>query len=580
VVRLAAVMVLFLLAGAVPARAQDSEAPEDAAPYWLPNEPWVMEHWLPYDEGRLHGLLRTSRADLWRYLRNDRRTLTAFASRRGWQPKALARALVAPWRGRVSARRLELLRLRALRTLTQGHLAQHMLFHSLHQRTLPAAAARVFGVRGEAELGRLRRAQLSPLHIAALNARGGGAVERAAAAALRATARRGVRAHAVTERQAALVLVRQLRYLPRWLRRGRMNSRRGRVLMRRSDRADAPVLTTDGRAVAYEAYDVAADARRRAGVFSLTWRELAARAGRRLPVNAHELAVAGGGSVLAYETTSQHAHGHHRFGGPAVVARELGTHREHVLDRAAGAARDDVATYAPSVSHDGIRVSFERAGPIDASTRAYVCDLRAGVTLLASRADGPGGAVPQAPLLGSALSGDGQILAFATRAPNLGAATSGGRQSAIFLRDLHAGRTVVASEGAGDAAAPSISHDGRVVAFVAVADGGARIAVRDMGTGVLTRLGPPRAWAPALSADGRTVAFVAGRHPAVYAADVATGVVERISPLGRWAVEPAISADGRVVAYAADGAGDSRAVYVRDRATGALRRVAGGPEPA
>ena len=567
-------MVLLLLAAAAPARGQDSEAPEDAAPYWLPNEPWVMEHWLPYDERRLHALLRTSRAELWRYLRNDRRTLAAFGSRRGWETEALARALVAPRRGTVTARQFAELRDRALRTLTQGHLAQHMLFHSLHQQTLPLSARRVFGVRDHTELARLRRAQLSPLHIAALNGRGPGATERAATEALRATARRGVRVRAVTARQAELVLARQLRYLPRWLRRGRMNSRRGRVLMRRSDRADAPALSADGRRLAYEAYDVDADARRLAGVFSLTWRDLSARAGRRLPVNAHDPAVAGGGSVLAYETTSQHAHGRHRFGGPAVVARELATHREHVLDRA---ARDDVATYAPSVSHDGAKVAFERAGPADAGTRAYVCDLRTGTTLLASRADGLGGATPDAPLLGSALSADGQILAFATRAPSLGA---DGRRSAIFLRDLHAGRTVLASEGAGDAAAPSISHDGRVVAFVAVHEGATRITVRDMTTGMLTRVGPPRAWTPALSADGRTVAFVAGRRPAVYAADVATGAVERISPVNAWAVKPAISADGRVVAYAADGAGDSRAVYVLDRPTGALRRVAGGPEPA
>jgi WD40-like Beta Propeller Repeat len=564
--RLTVLCVLLLLAGAAPASAQDSDAPEDAAPYWLPNEPWVMEHWLPYDEQRLHALLRTSRAGLWRYLADERRTVAAFARRRGWRPETLARELVEPWRDRVSKRRFEVLRSRALRTLTQGHLAQHLLFHSLHQGTLPAASSRVFGVRDAAEFADLRRAQLSALHIAALNGRGNGVVEHAATAALRATARRGVRAHAVTKRQARLLLARQLRYLPRWLRRAQMNSRRGSVLMRRSDRADAPVLTADGGAIAYEAYDVEADARRRDGVFSVTWRQLAAPAGRRLRVDARQLALAGDGSVLAYEMSSSHAHGRRTFGGPAVVVREMATGRDHILDHA---ARDDSATYAPSVSHDGTRVAFERADLDKASARAYVCDLRTGATVLASRADGPDGAAPSSPVLGSALSGDGRTLAFATR-------PSGSRESAIFLRDLDAGRTIEA--GVGDAGAPSLSYDGGVVAFIAVADGAARVAVRDMGSGTLTRVGPRGAWAPALSADGRTVAFVAGRHPVVYAADVVTGAVERISAPGHWAVEPAISADGRVVAYAADGAGDSRAVYVRDRATTVLRRVAGGPE--
>ena len=27
----------------------DSEAPPGAPPHWLPNETWVMQHWLPYD---------------------------------------------------------------------------------------------------------------------------------------------------------------------------------------------------------------------------------------------------------------------------------------------------------------------------------------------------------------------------------------------------------------------------------------------------------------------------------------------------------------------------------------------------
>ncbi|MDP9293388.1 MAG: hypothetical protein M3O90_03015, partial [Actinomycetota bacterium] len=38
----------------LPAKSQtaslDSDAPPGAPPHWLPNEPWVMQHWLPYDE--------------------------------------------------------------------------------------------------------------------------------------------------------------------------------------------------------------------------------------------------------------------------------------------------------------------------------------------------------------------------------------------------------------------------------------------------------------------------------------------------------------------------------------------------
>src|SRR5688500_13627716 len=76
----------------------DSEAPAGAPPHWLPSEPWVMQHWLPYDERRLYALLEIDRGDIWRWLRDDTRSLADLARLRGWQPEALAAALVAPWR--------------------------------------------------------------------------------------------------------------------------------------------------------------------------------------------------------------------------------------------------------------------------------------------------------------------------------------------------------------------------------------------------------------------------------------------------------------------------------------------------
>src|ERR1700709_2411255 len=77
----------------------DTEAPAGAPPHWLPNETWVMQHWLPYDETRLYPRLGGDRGDVWRWLRDDPRTLAQLAQRHGWEPAALARALVEPWRG-------------------------------------------------------------------------------------------------------------------------------------------------------------------------------------------------------------------------------------------------------------------------------------------------------------------------------------------------------------------------------------------------------------------------------------------------------------------------------------------------
>src|SRR4051794_11430972 len=145
---LATIVVFFSLAA--PASGQvakpqttslDSEAPPGSPPHWLPNETWVMQHWLPYDETRLYALLGVTRGDTWRWLRDDTRNLAGLAALHGYaDPHALARALVAPWQGRLrDPARLALLESRALRTLTQGHLSQHIFFHSLHQNAIPDA---------------------------------------------------------------------------------------------------------------------------------------------------------------------------------------------------------------------------------------------------------------------------------------------------------------------------------------------------------------------------------------------------------------------------------------------------------
>ena len=117
----------------VPARTQttslDSEAPKGAPPHWLPGETWVMMHWLPYDEERLYALLGADRGTIWRQLRDDTRTLAQLAEQRGWEPQALARELVAPWRSQLrDPARLALLERRALLHADPGpHGAAHVL---------------------------------------------------------------------------------------------------------------------------------------------------------------------------------------------------------------------------------------------------------------------------------------------------------------------------------------------------------------------------------------------------------------------------------------------------------------------
>src|SRR4051794_14366999 len=261
------VLSLVFFALAAPASAQttpqttslDSEAPPGSPPHWLPNEPWVMQHWLPYDETRLYSLLGITRGDVWRWLRDDTRNLAGLAALHGWNdPHALARELVAPWHLRDPKRRA-VLESRALRTLTQGHLSQHIFFHSLHQNAIPDAAPKIFGT-STARFRDLRRSELSPLMICRLNGLSRAHAQDAAEQTLRTMEARGVNGQAMPAAQGARLLARQLRQVPRWLSQTRYNGPpplkqpRGSIATA-SNYSNNAVLAADGRALVWEGYE-------------------------------------------------------------------------------------------------------------------------------------------------------------------------------------------------------------------------------------------------------------------------------------------------------------------------------------
>src|SRR4051812_2613656 len=141
-----ALVALALLACAPAAYALDSHAPPGARDSWLPNEDWVLNHWLPYDERALFKALRVrDRNALGRHI-GDTRSLASFARSRGLKPKRLITRLMAPWRGRVSSERYALLYRRAQDTFTQRHLALHMFFHPFHTRMIDDYWLSIFNV--------------------------------------------------------------------------------------------------------------------------------------------------------------------------------------------------------------------------------------------------------------------------------------------------------------------------------------------------------------------------------------------------------------------------------------------------
>jgi hypothetical protein len=209
---------LAMLAVAAPSYAHDSLAPRgsDSHP-WLPHQHWVHSHWLPYDEARLRELLDVDTATVFRWLKDDHRTLADLARRRGVDPRTLARRLLAERRREVPAAAYARLRERTRRMLTQGHLAQHVYFHVFHGPRMVARFRRLLGVR----MRRYRRLRyvrgLSPREIARRHGRDPAKLREHARAALRATAAEGVERGATSRRQADAMLARQERVLSCWI---------------------------------------------------------------------------------------------------------------------------------------------------------------------------------------------------------------------------------------------------------------------------------------------------------------------------------------------------------------------------
>jgi hypothetical protein len=204
-----AVLVVAALA-CVPAHAQasDSDAPPGAPDTWLPNEAWVGEHWLPYDERDLYSVLQTDPAGLIDWLSGERRNLADLARARGLTTRAAVDAIMRPQRARLPAARYRLLRSRAMRTFTQTHLSVHLLFHPLHDDSFQLALPTILGV-GYPEMGQLRAQGLSLYDIAARHGNDRRRVDALTLRALRAGMRHGVRRGEVSPAEAQTYLAYQ-----------------------------------------------------------------------------------------------------------------------------------------------------------------------------------------------------------------------------------------------------------------------------------------------------------------------------------------------------------------------------------
>ena len=134
-----------------------------------------------------------------------------------------------------------------------------------------------------------------------------------------------------------------------------------------------------------------------------------------------------------------------------------------------------------SISADGRYVAFaSRANDLsaednDSFVNIFVRDLQANTTTLVSRASGASGAAADLWSAAPSISADGRYVAFESVAHNLSAADHD--LANIFVRDLQANTTILVSRASGvsgaaadgGSVAPSISADGGRVAFESVA---------------------------------------------------------------------------------------------------------------
>jgi len=288
----------------------------------------------------------------------------------------------------------------------------------------------------------------------------------------------------------------------------------------------------------------------------------------------------------------------------------------------------DGASFTPAISGDGRSVAFASAastlvsGDTNGTEDVFVYDRlsrtteRVSLSSLGEQGNGDS--------YSPAISADGRYVAFTSSASNLTAGDDNGELD-VFVRDRVAQTTVLASVGPhgtmgdGPSVAPSISGDGRLVAFESDADtlvrgdtnGTGDVFVHDLATDATRRLSvggneqqtESPSFGPAISADGSSVAFESFSSRLVpddtngaldvFVADVPTGSITRVSLATDGGLandrsySPSISADGRAVAFAsfatnmvADDTNGLLDVFLRRRDQQTTTRLSVGPDGA
>jgi Tol biopolymer transport system component len=334
------------------------------------------------------------------------------------------------------------------------------------------------------------------------------------------------------------------------------------------------------------------------------------------------IAVSGDGHLVAFTSYATNLVDGDTNGFPDLFVHDRTSGSTRRMSLGVGGVEPNNWVGSTAISADGRFIAVDTLadnfilGDANGTEDVFVVDVQSGAIVLASV--GSDGSQGNGASGDSAFSSDGRLVAFVSDASNLVAGDTNGARD-IFVRDVLAGTTERVSvddagaQGNGSSDSPSVSADGRYVAFHSLAsnlvgnDGNGHfdIFVRDRTTGttVCASVDPNdvpgngnSSW-PSISRDGRFVAFdsdtsnlVAGDVNGVrdiFVRDLMNGSTALVSvdSAGNQgnldsAEKLAISGDGSRVAFLssasnlAPGDGNGQPdIFIHDLASGATTRV-------
>jgi Tol biopolymer transport system component len=311
--------------------------------------------------------------------------------------------------------------------------------------------------------------------------------------------------------------------------------------------------------------------------------------------DSYDPSISADGRFVAFDSYASNLVGGDTNATLDVFIRDLRNHTTRRVSVSSAGIEGNSDSYLPSISADGRFVAFDSfasdliTDDTNGAHDIFIRDLRnhttRRVSVSSAGIEGDFGSYD------ASISADGRSVAFDSDSTNLVEGDTNDTVD-VFVRDRrsHTTRRVSVSsagvEGNADSSTPSISADGRSVAFESFAsnlvghdtNGAADVFVQGYKVGTTRRVsvssagveGDSDSYLPSISADGRFVAFYSGATNLVggdandafdnFVRDMGNRRTRRISMSSAgvegdaYSYDPSISADGRFVAFYSDAA--------------------------